>query len=213
MSIWANVFSERYDGAIAQLAMLIEACPDEHWSAPVWQVQRADRHVWPIVRGMGADLPDDERLQLQAAFWNVAVHALHALDVYLDGGVTPAEPPAPFDTWQMPGHILPDQPPSRQQLLDYVASMREKAHRVLDHLTDADAARPARRGRPFGDLLVHELVHLAEHNAQLEQFLNARTGWSHPAWRTDDRWFGGCEHCGPQDRDKVLGQPKTKAVP
>jgi hypothetical protein len=65
MSIWANVVSERYDGAIAQLAMLIEACPDEHWSAPVWQVRRADRHVWPIVRGMGADMPDDERLQLQ----------------------------------------------------------------------------------------------------------------------------------------------------
>lgn len=211
MSTWANVFSERYDGAIAQLAMLIETCPDEHWSAPVWQVQYTDRHVWPIVRGMGADLPDDERLQLQAAFWNVAVHALLALDVYLDGGVTPASPPPPFDTWQMPGHILPDQPPTRQQLLDYVASMRAKAHRVLDHLTDADVARPARRGRPFGDLLVHELVHLGEHNAQLEQFLNERTGWSHPAWRTDDRWFGGCEHCGPQDRGKVLGQPKTDA--
>jgi len=27
--------------------------------------------------------------QLQAAFWNVVVHALHALDVHLDGGVTP----------------------------------------------------------------------------------------------------------------------------
>ena len=159
MSIWANVFSERYDCAIAQLAMLIEACPDEHWSAPVWQVQSSDRHVWPIVRGMGADLPDEERLQLQAAFWNIVVHALHALDVYLDGGVAPAVPPPPFDTWQMPGHILPDQPPTRQQLLDYLASMRTKAHRVLDHLTDADAARPARRGRPFGDLLVHELVH------------------------------------------------------
>ena len=94
--------------------MLIEACPDEHWSAPVWQVQRADRHVWPIVRGMGADLPDDERLELQAAFWNVVTHALHALDVYLDGGVTPAAPAPPFDTWQMPGHILPEQPPTRQ---------------------------------------------------------------------------------------------------
>ena len=128
-------------------------------------------------------------------------------------GVVAAAPPPPFDTWLMPGHIVPDQPPTRQQLLDYVASMRAKAHRVLDHLTDADAARPARRGRPFGDLLVHELVHLAEHNAQLEQFLNARTGWSHPAWRTDDRWFGGCEHCGPQDRDKVLGQPKAEARP
>jgi hypothetical protein len=203
MSIWADVFSERYDGAIAQLAVLIQACPDEHWNAPVWRVQLADRHVWPIVQGMGADLPDEERLQLQAAFWNVVVHALHALDVYLDGGVTPAAPPPPFDTWQMPGHILPDQPPTRQQLLDYVASMRAKAHRVLDHLTDADAARPVRRGRPFGDLLVH--------NAQLEQFLNARTGWSHPAWRTDDRWFGGCEHCGPQDREKVFGEPKPKA--
>ncbi len=45
MSIWANLFSERYYLAIAQLAMLIEACPDEHWSAPVWQVQRTDRHV------------------------------------------------------------------------------------------------------------------------------------------------------------------------
>jgi hypothetical protein len=62
MSIWADVFSERYDGAIAQLAMLIEACPDEHWNAPVWRVQLADRHVWPIVRGMGADLSDDQRL-------------------------------------------------------------------------------------------------------------------------------------------------------
>lgn len=70
---------------------------------------------------MGADLPDDERLQLQAAFWNVAVHALHALDVYLDGGVTAAAPPPPFATWQMPGHILLDRPPMRQQLLDCVA--------------------------------------------------------------------------------------------
>lgn len=92
--------------------MLIEACPDEHWSAPVWQVQRSDRHVWPIVRAMGADLPDEERLQLQAAFWNVVVHALRALDVYLDGRVHPAAPPPPFDTWQMAGHILRDQPPT-----------------------------------------------------------------------------------------------------
>jgi hypothetical protein len=142
MSLWAKLFSECYDGAIGQLATLIEACPDEHWSAPVWRVP-SDRHVWPIVRGMGADLPDEERLQLQAAFWNVVVHALHAPDVCLDGGITPAAPPTPFDTWQTPGRILPDRPPTRQRLLDYVASMRAKAHPVLGHLTDADAARPA----------------------------------------------------------------------
>ncbi|MGH9278166.1 MAG: DinB family protein [Acidimicrobiales bacterium] len=209
MSIWAKIFSERYDDAIAQLAELVKACPDEHWSAPVWRVRRTDRHVWPVVSGMGGDLADDDRLQLHAAFWNVVVHALHALDIYLDGGVTPADPPPPFDTWQMPGHFLPEEPPTRQQLLDYVGALRTKAHRVLDDLTDAEVARPARRGRPFGDLLVHELVHLGEHNAQLEQFLNARMAWSNPAWSTDDRWFGGCEHCAPDDRQKVLGQPKT----
>lgn len=209
MSMWAQVFSERYDADIEHLGQLVELCPDEHWSDPVWTVHRTDRHVWPIVRGVGVDLPDDERLQLQAAFWNVVVHALHALDGYLDGGVAPTVPPPPFDTWQMPGHVLPDEIPTREQILGYVARLRQKAHDILDDLSDEDAARPARRGRPFGDLLVHELVHLSAHNAQLELFLNERAGWSHPAWRVEDRWFQPCEHCDPEVQSRSGSSSST----
>jgi hypothetical protein len=193
--VWATSLADRYDAALGVLTELIEACPDEHWSDPVWTVRRTDRHVWPIVRGMGGDLSDDQRLQLQAAFWNVVVHSLHALDGYLTGGVEPFSPPPPFDGWQMPGHVLPDRPPTRDELLGYVAQLRARAADILGRLTEEDETRPARRGLPFADLLIHELVHLAEHNAQLEQFLNMRTGWSRPNWNTSDRWFQPCEHC------------------
>lgn len=197
MSVWATSLAERYDQAIGVLAELVEACPDTHWSDPVWEVRRTDRHVWPIVRGMGAELPDEKRLQLQAAFWNVVVHSLHALDGYLDGGLRPPSPPPPFDAWQMPGHVLPDKPPTRDEVLSYLARLRARTGDTLGRLTAEDEKRPARRGLPFADLLIHELVHLAEHNAQLEQFLNVRAGWSRPDWQTSDRWFRPCEHCAP----------------
>ena len=187
----------RYADAIDSLEQVLRDCPDDLWGASVWQVRLSDRHVWPIVRGLGAELPDGERLQLHSAFWYVAYHALFFLDFYLSqGGVGEPAPPPPFRSDDHQPHTLPERVYSREELLDYVAHCRRTAESVLGGLTEEAAERPARIGLAFTDLLIGNLVSVSEHIAQFQVFLNTRAGWSDPRWSTSDRWFRPCPHCG-----------------
>jgi hypothetical protein len=194
---WRTTLSEVYEEGLDELETAIRACPDNLWGASVWEVRPSDRHVWPIVRGLGAELPDDERLQLYSAFWRVVYHALFWLDHYLAGGVGDPAPPPPFRSDEERNHTLPHRVYSREELLDLLAHCRRKASAVLDGLTDEDVNRPARIGRPFADLLVRNLVQLYDHAAQLNLFLNNRAGFSDPRYTPADRWYRRCPDCPP----------------
>jgi hypothetical protein len=192
---WRTVLQRTYAEAFDSLAKVLAECPGELWTASVWVVRDGDRHAWPIVRGMGADLPDAERLQLHSAFCNVAYHVLFFADWYLGGGAGQYDPPAPFRADEQYPHVLPHRVYSRGELLAYVDYCRRKAETVLGALTDESADAPARNNWPFAHTLVRNLVQITDHVSQLTLFLNLRAGWQDSRWTTSDRWFRKCEHC------------------
>lgn len=189
-----------YEEAIDVLETAVRDCPDDLWTISIWEVRLADRHAWPIVRGMGDDLSDRDRLQLHSAFCNVAYHAIFFLDHYLGGGVGPPQPPEPFRGDEQDAHRLPHRVYTREELLDYLVHCRRKSRSLLEALPDERLAQPARIGRPFGDLLIRNLIQANEHAAQLSLFLNHRAGWSDPRWTPADQWFRRCPDCAEENR-------------
>ena len=187
-----------YEEATNMLETAVRDCPEGLWTSSVWEVKLSDRHVWPIVRGMGGDLPDPERLQLHSAFCNVAYHVIFFLDHYLGGGVGSPKPPEPFRGDEQDAHVLPHRVYTRDELLRYIAHCRAKAEDLLATLNDERLAEPARIGWPFGDLLIRNLIQVNEHAAQLSLFLNQTAGWSDPRWTPADEWFRPCPDC-PQE--------------
>jgi hypothetical protein len=187
-----------YEDWLESFEIVLRECPDPLWTRSVWDVRLDDRHVWPIVRGMGAELPDHERLQLHSAFCNVSFHILFWFDHYLGGGLGAPTPPPPFRADEQDSHVLPERVYTREELLAYLHYCRAKAAALFDDLDDDRLEQPARIGRPFGDLMLNNLIQLATHTAQLQIFLSRDGGWSDPRWRTTDRWFQPCEHCPPQ---------------
>ena len=194
-SLWQAEIARSYEDVIDIFERSVQECPDELWGAPVWRVRKQDRHAWPIVGGMGEDLADEDRLQLHAAFWNVVFHTLTSTDGYLDVG---SETPHPLRVNQPALHCLPERPYTREELLEYVEFCRAKAKRTFDLLTDVDAQGPSLHRPPrdtLAHVLIHNLLHLKEHAAQLDLFLNLRAAWSDERWLTTNRWFTPCQNC------------------
>jgi hypothetical protein len=197
-TVWRTSLAKKYEDAIDLLEPTLRECPDRLLGASVWEVKLTERHVWPIKQGVGAELTNNERLQLHSAFWIVAYHALLAVDDYLGGGLGDHTPPQPFraDKHQHSmGHSLPHRVYTREELLDYLAFCRLKAESMLADLTDEQAESPARGGKPFADLLLHNLLHLNEHVAQFNLFLNQRAQWSDGRGMVSDKWFRPCPDC------------------
>ncbi len=173
-TLWGGSLGRKYEESVAALERALKDCPDDLWEKSVWEVKRDEPWVWPIEHGMGEDLSDDQRLQLHSAFWNVAYHALFFLDLYLWDGVPPYEIPPPFREDDHQGNALPVRMYTRAELLDYLDHGRKKARTTLPALTDEQAQRPTRRGEPRAELLLHNLLHVREHTAQLNLFLSLR---------------------------------------
>lgn len=171
---WRTSLARKYAEEIDSLERALKDCPDDLWERSIWEVKREDPWVWPIKRGMGDGLPDNQRMQIHSALWNVAYHTLFFLDFYLSGGISPYEPPAPFRLDDHGGNALPVRMYTRSELLSYLDHSRETARSTLETLTDEQAERPVRRGQPFADLLLHNLLHVREHVAQINLFLSLR---------------------------------------
>lgn len=173
---WRTSLARKYADEIDSLERALKDCPDALWGESIWEVKKDEPWVWPINRGMGEGLPDDERIRIHSAFWNVAYHTLFFLDLYLSGGDSSYEPPQPFREEDHQGNSLPVRMYTRDELLSYVEYNKQKARRVLEPLTDEQAERPVsrRRGEPFADLLLHNLLHAREHTTQINLFLSLR---------------------------------------
>ncbi|MEO0560896.1 MAG: DinB family protein [Chloroflexota bacterium] len=149
-SIW-----QQFGAAIDFLALSIDACPDELWTAPLWKTT------------------DDEPTFAQ--FWYVAYHTLFWLDLYLTGTEDGFAPPEPFtiieETYDGP---LPKRVYTKAELMGYVATCRERTHTTIMALTDETAARECAFGWgscSFLELLLYNARHVHGHASQLNMLL------------------------------------------
>jgi hypothetical protein len=141
---------QQFGAAIDMLDDAIVACPDELWSAALWN--------------------EPERQPEYATFWYRAFHTLQWLDLYLS--VTSAEdfiPPAPF----LPDG-LPEKPYTKDQLRAYLEHSRQNCQSIVETLTDERALRRCKYewlDVSFFELLLYTMRHVQEHGAQLHMAL------------------------------------------
>lgn len=144
---------EQFGGAIDMLDDALTLCPDELWTA----------HLW-----------DDEEDQRYGDYWFVAYHATRWLDIYVEGAASTADypPPAPF----VDG--LPDQPYAKDDVRTYLQATRKKIQAAMESLTDERAHEPATWGAPYLRLNLMSMRHTQEHASQLTFYLgqNGVTG-------------------------------------
>jgi len=159
---WNTALWRQFDIAIDTLENALVTCPDSLWTQRLWRVPPDD----PIPPGF-------------AEFWNVAYHTLFWLDLYLTGSREEEfAPPAPF-TWVEldPVWVLPARPYTKEELLAYLASTRQRGHATLVALTGERARQivdyPWAEGHAvsFLELQMYNMRHVQEHAAQLHLFL------------------------------------------
>ena len=159
---WSTALWRQFGAAIDTLENALVACPASLWTRPLWRTP-----------------PPSQFPPLFAEFWYVSFHALVWLDLYLSG-VPEVEfaPPAPFAQGELDSlEALPERPYTKEELLAYLASVRQKCHAALVALTDEQARRPVEyawsEGQPISylELQLYNMRHVQEHAAQLSLFL------------------------------------------
>jgi hypothetical protein len=145
-SLW-----NQYGAAIDTLGDAIGLCPDDLWTAVVWQ--------------------DDEDARY-GQFWFIAYHTLFWLDLFLTGSPEGFAPPPPFVRG-----ALPDQPYPQEQVRVYLAHCRQKCRASIEGLTD-ERAREICTFRwmklTYLELQLYCMRHIMEHAGQLGYFLGQR---------------------------------------
>jgi len=134
----------QYGAALDTLGDAIRLCPDGLWTMVLWKDE------------------DDERY---GQFWFVAYHTVFWVDLFLTGTSEGFAPPPPFIRGK-----LPDQPYSKEQVLEYLRSCRGKCQSTLEALTDERAQEKCvfQWMEPsFLELQVYATRHVQEHAGQL----------------------------------------------
>jgi len=161
-----NVFVQgllrSFEDALRLLEAALRDCPDELWETDLWPDEAPPQPV-----------PEDA--VAGSAPWFLTYHALSTLDYDLTGDFERWEPPPPFHehVWGWPARVF-----TKDELLDYLASCRDKARRILDALTEDTASRPLPdthryKGTPYGVTVGTLPMHVVEHASQIRQFLTA----------------------------------------
>jgi len=142
-SIW-----QQFGAAIEMLADAIKLCPDELWTAVLWND------------------PDDEAY---GQFWFVAYHTLYWLDLYLMGTEEGFNPPAPFIRGS-----LPEKPYTKDQIRVYLDQCRRTCKETIEALTDEKASRRCTfewMEPSFLELQLYSMRHVQEHASQMNLLL------------------------------------------
>jgi hypothetical protein len=161
---WRTIIWNQFGAAIDTLDDALRACPDEMWTASLW------------------DDPTDRPEYTQ--FWFLVYHTLRWLDRNLSGDDPEFAPPAPF----VPG-VLPERPYTKVQLQAYLDHGRQKCKMTIEALTDDAAQRPCRFEwveLSFVELQLYTMRHVQEHAAQLSMLLGQRGGPA-PDWVSQAR--------------------------
>ncbi|MCL4869073.1 MAG: DinB family protein [Anaerolineae bacterium] len=136
-------------------------CPDELWRARLW------------------DNPTREKFFLPE-YWYIVYHTLFWLDLYLTGAEEGFVPPPPFTLIEQDEDgPLPERAYTKEELLAYLAECREKCQATILALTDEAAQQRCQFAWgevSFAELLLYNMRHVQEHEAQLSLFLGQRVG-------------------------------------
>lgn len=158
--------ARNFHDALHMMETAVAACPDALWTADLWP-------------GEAPTAPAPHGGLHGSAPWFLAYHALTCLDYDLAGEFEPWAPPKPFDdnTWSYPNRVF-----TKAELSGYIDYCRERAREVLAALSEEAAARPLPErhryhGTPYGEMISGIPLHIAEHAAQIRQFV-ADTGVS-----------------------------------
>jgi hypothetical protein len=139
---------QQFGAAIDMLADAIILCPDELWTAVLWND------------------PDDEAY---GQFWFVAYHTLYWLDLYLTGTKEGFKPPAPFIRGS-----LPAEPYTKEQVKIYLDRCRRTCQATIAALTDEKASRRCKfewMELSFLELQLYSMRHVQEHASQMNLLL------------------------------------------
>jgi hypothetical protein len=142
-SIW-----RQFGASIDMLDDAISLCPDQLWTAILWDDQ------------------DDPRY---GQFWFVAYHTLFWLDLFLTGSSEGFAPPAPFIRG-----ALPENPYTKNEVSGYLKQCRQKCEALINALTDEKASQIcvfAWMEPTFLELQLYSMRHVQEHAAQLNLLL------------------------------------------
>jgi hypothetical protein len=150
-TFWKSSVWQQFGAAIDMLRNAIVACPEELWS---------DR---------------SERPEL----WYTVYHTLFWLDLYLTGSLEGFAPPAPFTLGELEADVMPDRVYTKDELLAYLEHCRQKCRATIEALTveTADRRPSVSRVDSFLELLLYNMRHVQEHNAQLGLVLGQKIGW------------------------------------
>ena len=135
-------------------------CPDELWETRLWQ-----------------DEPDQWVAAGFSAYWYLCYHTLFWLDLYLTGTEEGFVPPEPFDLVEMEANEILPRTYTREELLVYLETCRQKYQDTISALSIEQAYQVCRfpwGELPFAELLLYTMRHVQEHAAQLHLFLGAR---------------------------------------
>ena len=162
--VWRSAVGSQFELAIEMLGSALRECPDELWRESLWEDKSAPGF---------------------SEFWYVAYHALFWLDLYLSGSSEGFVPPAPFTLGELDPGVLPPRVYTRNELESYLAHNLEKCRVTLQGLTDEQARRThqigsERRQIRFAELLLYNMGHVREHEAQLSMFLGQRRASARP---------------------------------
>ncbi len=164
-SIW-----QQFAASIDYPADTINACPDELWSASLWQTH--------------------DRSPVLAQFWYVAYHTLFWIDLYLTGTEDGFLPPPPFLLIdQYDGGPIPERVYTKAELLAYLADCRQKTKATIAAQTDETIQQRCEFSWgecSFLELLIYSLRHTHGHASQLNMLLG-QNGIASPDYVTQVR--------------------------
>jgi hypothetical protein len=135
----------QYGAAIDMLDDTITLCPDELWTARVWEDTEDARY---------------------GHYWFIAYHTLAWLDKYLTGTSEGFGLPAPF----LAGR-LPETPYTKEEVQGYLKDCRERCQATIAALTDERAHQMTEWDLPYLELQLYNMRHVQEHASQLNYVL------------------------------------------
>jgi hypothetical protein len=149
-----EILWKQFGAAIDMLENALVACPNELWNTT-------------------------------SEFWYIAYHTLFYLDYYLTDEPENFSPPSPFTLSELdPAGIMPDRVYSKEELLLYLRSGRNKCHDLIAGLTDEGTTKRwvnEYRNYSILEILLYNMRHVQHHAAQLNlllrQGINDAPGW------------------------------------
>ncbi|WP_321471812.1 DinB family protein [uncultured Paludibaculum sp.] len=164
-SWWKPSLLRQFAAAIAMIEKAIRDCPDEIWADSARPPEWHDRDI--------------------VGFWYVAYHTIFFLDLYSSESATGFQPPPPFTADEMsPEGLLPHQPYTKDELLDYLGATRRKLADRVGQLTEQSVLLPCGFSwlkMNVAELQLYNLRHVQHHAGQLYLVLRQQAGAA-PRW-------------------------------